>query len=69
MLETISMFPFPGNNMLSVMGFSQMWRFSVVYKDLKTGVTRTELRDDIVSSEERVRARFKVWKQSLLTFP
>ena len=35
-----------------------------MYKDVKTGITRSELRDDIVSSEERVRTRFKVWKES-----
>ncbi len=46
------------------MRFSPMWRFSIVYKDMKTGITTSEVRDDIVSSEERVRARFKVWKEA-----
>jgi len=58
------MLPFPGNNPLTYMGFSPMWRFSIVYRDVKTGITRSEFRDDIVSSEERVRTRFKVWKEA-----
>ncbi len=58
------MFPFPGNNPLNYMALSPMWRFSIVYKDTKTGITRSEVRDDIVSSEERVRTRFKVWKEA-----
>ena len=58
------MFPFPGNNPLNYMALSPMWRFSIVYKDTKTGITRSEVRDDIVSSEERARTRFKVWKEA-----
>ena len=46
------------------MGLSPMWRFSIVYKDVKTGITRSEVRDDIVSSEGRVGTRFKVWKEA-----